>query len=224
MELHGASPVCERLWANGAMALLGISPFNSYFSTERIRELIAFCAQDGRSVALFVPDNVTRYTLQARGYSEQEALHKTRRQIRYLRNKMDAAMQPLKLPVLDGATLAGNAAYRDHHAAMQARFEADADFRRACLDTTRWVLSAKEGEPVTPAAAMLGVQYLLAELPLFFNAPEILATPKVVFIYHQCPSLIAKAFRSRVSSGISPGQGFAVVRAESSSAPVALAG
>jgi cyclo(L-tyrosyl-L-tyrosyl) synthase len=212
MELRGVTRECDRLWANGATALIGISPFNSYFSAERIRAIIEFCERGGRPVALFVPDDVTRYTLQARGYSEEEAVRKTRRQIRYLRNKIDQAIQTRGLPVFDCRTLESNSAYRERLAATLGRFKDDDPFRRACLETTRWVLSAKEDEPVAPEAAMLGVNYLLAELPLFFNSPDILGESQVVFIYHQCPSMVVGAYEDRARSRISPGQGFGVLR------------
>lgn len=211
MELRGVTPVCGQLWHDGALALVGISPFNSYFSTERIRSIIEHCEQGGRSVALFVPDDVTHYTLQARGYTEDVALRKTRRQIRYLRNKIDQAVQGRDVPVIGCEALAGNATYRERYAALQARFESDAQFRSDCLDTTGWVLSTQTGHPVKPDAALMGVNYLLAELPLFFNAPDILDRAKAVFVYHQCPALIARSFSARDPALISPGQGFGVL-------------
>jgi cyclo(L-tyrosyl-L-tyrosyl) synthase len=214
MQLHGVTDRCARLWAHGATALIGISPFNSYFSEDRIRDLIDFCAQGGRPVALFIPDDVTRFTLQARGYPPDEAVRKTRRQIQYLRNKIQRALGERAVPLMGCAELAANPQYTRRHEALIARFEADEAFRRSCLDTTRWVLSAREDEVVSPEAALLGVRYLLAELPLFFHAPEILQRPEVVFVYHQCPQLIARIYQAPEPGQVSPGQGFAVVRTD----------
>jgi cyclo(L-tyrosyl-L-tyrosyl) synthase len=212
MNLLGITGECDRLWSRGAMALIGISPFNSYFSEERIGAIVDFCARDGRPVALFIPDDVTRFTLQARGYTAGEAVRKTRRQIQYLRNKIGRAVGDPSVPVIGCAELETNVAYARHHAAFLDAFEADPVFRQSCLETTRWVLSAKEDEEVGMEAALLGVRYLLAELPLFFNAPAILGVPEVVFVYHQCPELIAGLYRQPTRPFVTPGQGFGVLR------------
>ncbi|WFC40262.1 tRNA-dependent cyclodipeptide synthase [Pseudoxanthomonas sp. SE1] len=211
MEFRGITRECDRLWSEGAMALVGISPFNSYFSTERIQSIIDFCEDGGRAVALFVPDDVTRFTLQARGYTKDEAVRKTSRQMRYLRNKMNQAMGARRLAILGCESLATNAAYQNRLAEALDRFETDDVFRRRCLDTTRWVLSAKDGEPVGLDAAMLGVQYLLAELPLFFHASEMIGSD-VVFVYHQCPLLISETYQGELAGKVSRGQGFGVLR------------
>jgi cyclo(L-tyrosyl-L-tyrosyl) synthase len=211
MNLLGVTGECDRLWSHGAMALIGISPFNSYFSLERIQAIVEFCARDERPVALFIPDDVTRFTLQARGYTAGDALRKTRRQIQYLRNKIDRAVDGRRVPVIGCAELESNSAYAQHHALFLQAFENDLPFREKCLDTTRWVLSAKEDEEVGMEAALLGVRYLLAELPLFFNAPVILGAREVVFVYHQCPDLIAGMYRQPTRPFVSPGQGFGVL-------------
>ena len=91
MKLEGVTGTCTRHWERGAAALIGISPFNSYFSAERIRSILEFCERDERPVALFIPDDVTRFTLQARGYTPAQAIRKTQRQTRYLYNKIERA-------------------------------------------------------------------------------------------------------------------------------------
>lgn len=212
MQFTGVTHQCARLWARGATALVGISPFNSYFSTARIAAIVDFCARDGRAVAVFVPDDVTRFTLQARGYPAREAERKTRRQVQYLRNKIASAVGTRDVPIIGCAELVANPAYVTQHASIRHAFETDAAFRRKCLDTTRWVLSAGEDEPVTAEAALLGVQYLLAELPLFFHAPAVLGASHAVFVYHQCPDLVADVYRETTPLRITPGQGFGVLR------------
>lgn len=210
MKLTGVTPMCTHLWKEGATALIGISPFNSYFSAERIQAIIEFCERDGRPVALFIPDDVTRFTLQARGYTPEQATRKTRRQVQYLRNKIARAADTRDLRILGCEALDANAAYAKHHARLSEMFETDAHFRQGCLDTTRWVLAVSENEVVSESAALLGVRYLLAELPLFFHAPEILGTEKVVFVYHQCPAFIASKYRVR--DLVSLGQGFGMLK------------
>ena len=210
MKLTGVTPMCIHLWKEGATALIGISPFNSYFSADRIQAILEFCERDERQVALFIPDDVTRYTLQARGYTSDQAIRKTRRQVQYLRNKIMRAAGTRDLKILGCEALGANAAYVKHHAGLSEMFETDAHFRQGCLDTTRWVLAAAENEVVSQSAALLGVRYLLAELPLFFHAPQILGDQAVVFVYHQCPAFIAAMYQDRAL--VSPEQGFGVLK------------
>lgn len=212
MKLEGVTERCSRLWEQGAVALIGISPFNSYFSSERISEILRFCERNERSIALFIPDGVTRYTLQARGYSPKRAARKTRRQVQYLRNKIARAAGSRKLRIWGCEELRANTAYAKHHAALCRAFETDRDFRQGSLDTTRWVLAASEQENIGEPAALLGVRYLLAELPLFLHAPEILGEEAVVFVYHQCPIFITAMYRDPDQTYVSPGQGFGVLR------------
>ncbi|HET9679653.1 MAG TPA: tRNA-dependent cyclodipeptide synthase, partial [Gammaproteobacteria bacterium] len=111
MKLTGVTSRCTQLWNKGATALIGISPFNSYFSTERIKTIIKFCERDARPIVLFIPDDVTRYTLQARGYSPDQSIRKTRRQVQYLRNKISRASGNRELRILGCGALGYNPSY-----------------------------------------------------------------------------------------------------------------
>lgn len=71
---------------------------------------------------------------------------------------------------------------------------------------------AAERDAVSEQAALLGVRYLLAELPLFFCAPKILGTEKAVFVYHQCPTFITLIYQDPERSFVSPGQGFGILQ------------
>lgn len=208
MRAQGITAACSSLWDGGATALIGISPFNSYFDEDRIRRLIGFCREGGREVHLFVPDEVTRYTLEAKGYTVARAAQKTRRQVSYLRNKIARATDGAPASLWGCAELARIPNYRRHHARLEQRFEIDADFRRGCLDTTRWVLAAAPGATVEERAALLGVRYLLAELPLFLNACEVLDRPSVAFVYPQCPEFVADLYRARRGDDVAAGQAF----------------
>lgn len=208
MRAQGITASCSLLWERGATALIGISPFNSYFDENKIRRLLEFCGRNDRDVLLFVPDEVTRHTLEAKGYTSDRAVKKMNRQLQYLRNKIMRAANGTTPAVLGCAELAARPLYVRRHAELQQRFEADDTFRRACLDTTRWVLAASPEEDIGERAALLGVRYLLAELPLLLHAPEVTGRATVAFVYHQCPQLIADLYRGRFGDVVSPGQGF----------------
>lgn len=211
MQAQGITAACSLLWERGAAALIGISPFNSYFDEHRIRQLLNFCRQGERPVFLFVPDEVTRYSLEAKGYETRRAVRKMNRQVQYLRNKIVRAANGSVPIVFDCAALAKRREYVQRHVELQSRFESDAPFRRGCLDTTKWVLSASPSEEVGEQAALLGVRYLLAELPMFLHSPEIIGRSEVVFVYHQCPPFVADLYRGRYGGVASSGQGFVEV-------------
>lgn len=211
MQLQGVTAACSLLWERGAAALIGISPFNSYFDEQRIRQLLEFCGRGGRAVFLFIPDEVTRYTLEAKGYETSRAVQKMKRQIQYLRNKIVRAANGSVPIVFDCAELSKRDEYVRRHLALQRRFEIDPPFRQGCLDTTRWVLAATPNDQVDERAALLGVRYLLAELPMFLHAPEIIGRKEVVFVYHQCPGFVADLYRGRYGDVPSSGQGFVEV-------------
>lgn len=211
MRAQGITASCSMLWERGATALIGISPFNSYFDEDRIRRLMQFCGRNGREVLLFVPDEVTRHTLEAKGYAQDRAAKKTSRQLQYLSNKIARAANGSIPAVLGCAQLAERPAYLRRHVELQQRFETDALFRLACLETTRWVLAASPEEKVEEGAALLGVRYLLAELPMFLHATEVTGRSEVVFVYHQCPQLVADLYAGSYGDMVSPGQGFVEV-------------
>jgi cyclo(L-tyrosyl-L-tyrosyl) synthase len=208
MQIQGLTRACGALWERGATALIGISPFNSHFDEARIRRLLTTCRRDGREALVFVPDEVTRHTLAARGYPPARAETKLRRQLNYLRNKVVRAADGQPPPILGCGELDGLPEYRARLGSFTARFEADPAFRAGCLATTRWVLQASPEEPVAESAALLGVRYLLAELPLFLQAPAILGRDGVVFVYHQVPAFIASLYRGEHGPLVGAGQGF----------------
>jgi cyclo(L-tyrosyl-L-tyrosyl) synthase len=208
MQAQGITNACSEVWARGATALIGISPFNSYFDEERIRQLLTACSAGGREVIAFIPDDVTTHTLEARGYPPPKAARKTRRQVQYLRNKIARAADGTPPPILGCVELDALAPYRKRRAELADRFEHDAAFREGCLSTTRWVLAAGPGDTVCESATQHGVQYLLAELPMFLHAPEIVGRDAVAFVYHQCPEFVRDLFSGTHGPVVGDGQAF----------------
>ncbi|MGH3814613.1 MAG: tRNA-dependent cyclodipeptide synthase [Pseudonocardiaceae bacterium] len=207
---------CVEPWSRGEHACMGISPFNSYFSTERITALARWALARFSEVHLFVPDQAAAYTLEALGYSPERAARKAHRQARYLRNKIERAMENAGVPVgervLDAQAVEDNERYRNLREQAYAQFETDSAFRRACLDASRWVLAPRtlDDEP-TKAQLHSAVRYFLAELPLFLDTPGIVGTGSSVFCYHQPPAFLHALYRRELSCWVHPHQGFATV-------------
>lgn len=199
---------------------IGVSPFNSYFSTERLASLARWAHEGFASFHFFVPDDISIYTFEALGYPANRARQKARAQARYTHNKIRTAMAAASVPnpgdrvVLGMAALDANPRYRELLDRANRLFADSAPFREACLDATRWVLDGKlpDGRPASPEQLSLGVRYFLAELPLFAGANHIVGADSSLFVYHQRVGFLERFFDRELEWEPLPGQGFLVLR------------
>lgn len=217
---------CRQPLASRANVCFGISPFNSYFSTERIARLAEWGLREFASIHFFVPDVPAAYTLEALGYSSDRATHKARRQGQYLRNKILRALASLGLDhpdriLLGWAELEGNQRYRQLLAEAGTLFESDPDFRAGCLDASRWVLDKRLPPGSSPTSDQLhsAARYFLAELPLFADTAGIVGAASSVFCYHQCIPFLHRFYGGELAWRPAVGQGFAVVNAAPETVP-----
>jgi cyclo(L-tyrosyl-L-tyrosyl) synthase len=202
----------------GEHACFGISPFNSYFSTERIRDLAAWGLARFERVDFFVPDAPSAFTFEALGYAPEKAAWKARRQGQYTRNKISTALASLGVAepgarVLGWAELESNAAFGRLHEDGLRRYAEDAGFRAACREASGWVLAGKLPAGQRPDAEQVerAVRYFLAELPLFLDTPSIVGAGISVFCYHQPPDVLRRLYAGELGRRPAAGQGFAVV-------------
>jgi cyclo(L-tyrosyl-L-tyrosyl) synthase len=200
-------------------ACFGISPFNSYFSTERIRELAEWGLGRFADVHFFVPDAPSAFTFEALGYTPEKAAWKARRQGQYTRNKILTALRDVDVKdaedrVLGWAELEGNAVFGRLHECGRRMYEQDDDFRAACRDTSAWVLAGKVPDGQAPSVEQVerAVEYFLAELPLFMDTASIVGVGSSVFCYHQPPRFLRRLYGRELSMQPAQGQGFAVVQ------------
>ncbi|WP_331753310.1 tRNA-dependent cyclodipeptide synthase (plasmid) [Streptomyces sp. NBC_00637] len=206
---------CREVFEAGAHACVGISPFNSYFSAERIAALARWALGAFKRVHFFVPDTAAAYTLEALGYAPERAAWKARRQGQYVRNKITRALAAAGIDepdgqLLDGQALAENAAYRILQERIEQCSREDSVFFRACLGASGWTLERRlpAGQEPTHEQLCSAVRYFLAELPLFLDTPGITGEPASVFCYHQVPDFLDDLFRHRLSLCPADGQGF----------------
>ncbi|MBK0868809.1 MULTISPECIES: tRNA-dependent cyclodipeptide synthase [unclassified Saccharopolyspora] len=217
VDAQPLSKHCVQPWERREHACLGISPFNSYFSTARITALVEWAQARFARVHLFVPDQAAAYTLEALGYSPERAAHKAHRQARYLRNKIERALESAGAPaghdlVLDTQAVEGNERYRALREQARTWFETDPVIRRACLDASHWVLASRT-RTTAPTEDQLhaAARYFLAELPFFLDTPGIVGTDSSVFCYHQPPEFLRTLYERKLPCPVHPGQGFATV-------------
>ncbi|SFQ54351.1 cyclo(L-tyrosyl-L-tyrosyl) synthase [Amycolatopsis arida] len=213
LSIHCRQPLTHR-----THVCFGISPFNSYFTTERITDLARWGLDEFGAMHFFVPDVPAAYTLEALGYPPERAAHKARRQGQYLRNKIARALSQLGVHhpdrlILGWSELDANRRYRRLLGEAQRLFDREPDFQAACLTASRWVLDKRLAAGAAPTDDQLraAVRYFLAELPLFADTRSIVGTPSSVFCYHQCIPFLHQFYRGELPWRPIAGQGFAVL-------------
>ena len=213
------TPNCRAVFDRCGHAVIGISPFNSYFTVSRIRDLVEWGERTFDRIHLFVPDVPAAYTLQSTGYSWREATRKARRQANYLHNKIQRALDELGVStracemVLGWNKLNELEAYRQALDTCTKLFQTDRDFRAGCLASARWVLEKRAaGRGLSKRALALAARYFLTEIPLFADSVGILEQSSSAFCYHQCPVFVRELLDGRHALRVSQNQGFLVVQ------------
>lgn len=168
----------------------------------------------------FVPDVPSAFTLEALGYTSEKAAWKARRQSQYLYNKIQKSLVSLGFSIseaedmfLGWGKLSNNATYLKLRQDVHRQFEEDLDFKKACLEASKWVLEKRaEPESLTLPTLESAVRYLLAELPLFMDTAGIVGASGSVFCYHQCIPFLESLFHNRFPVTVGPMQGFVVIQ------------
>ncbi len=213
------SPINEKsnqLFKLKEHAVVGISPFNSYFKEEKIEKIISWAMGNFNSVNVFIPDMISKFSLQAVGYSLERAIKKTRRQDSYLKNKVIRALNNIGFSdeeafqnVLFISALNSNESYVELYNQCIDLFEKNPEFRSDCFAASEWVLSGMKKVSLNEHSLKHAVKYFLYELPLFLNTPQILNISSSLFIYHNIPYYIKKIYDDY--SIVSSKQGFIAV-------------
>ena len=220
VKVYPVTNNCKLLYERREHVVLGISPFNSYFSVEIIAALSNWAANYFKSFNLFIPDEPSAYTLMALGYDKVKATRKAKRQANYLRNKCLQALVELDLSqneaeeiILDFRRLNQNKSYLLALESYEDKYANDIEFRRNCIETSKCVLET-QAKQISSNMLEIAVKYILAELPLFFNSTSILNKKEVVFCYRNCPLFIQTIFEGN-DDVVLNNQGYLVIDIES---------
>ncbi|MFF6994745.1 tRNA-dependent cyclodipeptide synthase [Streptomyces sp. NPDC008313] len=240
-EFEPLTERCGGLLPTACHVCIGVSPFNSYFSTPRLRRMADWALTRFGNVHFFVPDALAACTLEALGYEPDHARRKARRQGQYVHNKIATALSALGVEnprrlILGMDRLYATPRYVTLLDDAYRCFREDEEFRAACLDATHWVLEQKLAPGTTASQEQLrgAVRYFLGELPLFADAggiaasiagvpgvPGVPSTPGVpdvgghspsFFVYHQRVGFLERFFARELAWRPVEGQGFLVVR------------
>nr|VFJ77595.1 MAG: cyclo(L-tyrosyl-L-tyrosyl) synthase [Candidatus Kentron sp. FW] len=217
MELSYVSASCRRPFESGESVILGISPFNSYFSRHMISRLYGWGKEHFAKVSIYVPDKPSAYTLMAMGYEEKKANKKAKRQSNYLFNKIHEAIgSDLDIVTLVNSDWLENCPiYWEKLDFLRELFDTNRRFREGCLATSRWVMeNCANRDDIDQYAVLTAVEYFLSELPLFIFGANILKTDHSVFAYHGCPEFLSKLFRDKLFGLVDGRHGYAIVQPE----------
>ena len=188
-------------------ALIGVSPFNSYFSQDNIEQIIAWTVKRFKNIHIFIPDEIYTYTFQALGYPMSRARRKTKKQDNYLINKVVKALAKYGLSNSDIekkivllSHLKKQRNYAELYSYCLELYENNQYFRDGCIATSQWILAGKGivSNVIDDNITDIAVQYFLAELPLFLDTPRLLNVPSSSFIYKDIPEFLKNIFAERI--------------------------
>lgn len=218
MRVQPLSSQCLAVYQEKTHICFGVSPFNSYFSASKLETLARWGFENFSSLHFFIPDLPSVHTLEALGYDPAKAAWKARRQCQYLKNKVVGALKNCGVKnvedlILDWEYLTKKTKYLEFYESTLGLYANNLEFRKNCLDASRWVLEKRVADSalLTEEALSHAVKYFLAEIPLFANTPEILGIEASVFGYHQSIPFMEKLYGSQMLLKPSPNQGYLVL-------------
>lgn len=170
-----------------------MSPGNSYFKDEVVKQLLKKVIDKFGKTAILVADVPAISTYIALGYPENRAWRdKALPQGNNLRNRVERAMIDLgysdnQVKVIDWKNeVENNSVYREKYQKVLELYQTNNIFQLSVDDATREVLEYSEKEiPDMNSAIKIAVHYLLSEIAFMEFAPEYLKTDKVTYIYHR---------------------------------------
>lgn len=186
--------------------LVAISPFNSYFSSEKISEILEWTNDNYEDFAIFFPDEISKYNLIALGYDDIKACQKVLKQDKYMFNKIDKVLAEFlqqhvktEVNIYTITNLMNNNIYQDLYTKYLKLFYNDKEFREGCFQVSRDYLSGhfrKRGLEINEYQYMVAmdsaVKYFVSELPVMMNMANILQIKSCDYIYHDTPEFLKK--------------------------------
>ncbi|MEK6839572.1 MAG: tRNA-dependent cyclodipeptide synthase [Nanoarchaeota archaeon] len=176
------------------LVVAAMSIGNSYFSKEKIDELLPFWSSIFPIVRILIADLISVHTYKAKGYDEDKARKKTRLAGNRLKNHCLSTIQKMKAERKESNIIfvdwekevEHSTEYERHLSIIHKMYQENQKFREDAKKTTLDVLKEKIEEDANIDAAMEeGVNYLLEELAFLLASPVIFGVENVAYIYHR---------------------------------------
>ncbi|MFJ5046851.1 tRNA-dependent cyclodipeptide synthase [Streptomyces sp. NPDC088719] len=186
LDLHNRG-LAERY---GTM-VLGLSPFNSFYSTQTVTALCQSAAASFSDVHVVLPgapESALRYI--TAGKEPRHAVQRSKRVIHNMRNVARRTLADCGVPDTDARVhvmtrFASHPRYQRSRARIESAYRTQAPMREAVHAMTRTALATSTDADPTPAQIELNTRYIFAEAPLLLDAAGMLARPSTLFVYHR---------------------------------------
>lgn len=206
-------------------AIVAISPFNSYFSAEKISEIFDWTNEYYEDFDIFFPDEISKYNLEAQGYDLAKVHQKVIKQDKYMMNRINTCLDKFyeknphkkNIAIHTITNLKENQLYKDLYQNYLSMFYNNREFRTSCQNVVESYLESnfQRREIVISdfekdIAVYTASQYLLLELPVMINMADIIKVKSCDYVYHDITLFLKQLSADEV---IMPqNQGFLVLK------------
>lgn len=173
------------------LAVIGMSPGNSYFKDSEVRFLLAECMQRFGECAVMVADVPAIATYVALGYDQRKARNKALPKGNNLKNRTrrlaaDLGYDEKQVRIVDWAEeVELNPQYIQHYRAIVDKYRSLNAFADSVRKTSREVLENSSRNINVDLATESATHYLLSELAFMEFAPAFFQTKRVCYVYHR---------------------------------------
>ncbi|MGW5121275.1 tRNA-dependent cyclodipeptide synthase [Streptomyces noursei] len=206
----------RKIRQRGEHALIGISAGNSYFSQKNVTMLLQWAGQHFERTDVVYVDTHIDDMLMADGRSAQEAEKSVKRTLKDLRRRLRRSLESVgdhseRIRVRSLSELQETPEYRAARESTDRAFREDGEFATVCEEMVRAVVMNRPGDGVGISEEHLraGLNYVLAEAPLFADSPGVFSVPSSVLCYH-IPTPVS-TFLAHRETGFQAAQGQAYV-------------
>ncbi|MFP7175508.1 tRNA-dependent cyclodipeptide synthase [Priestia filamentosa] len=217
---HHLSKNCENIFNRRKHLLIGISPFNSRFSEEYIYRLIEWGTQEFKDVSVLLAGNEAANLLEALGTPRIKAERKVRKEVNRNRRFAERALaanggNPESICTFSDFDT--QPIYSEMRREIENAFLNQPNFRNACLEMSHAAILGRASgtnmdiSSISDEMLNTAVQYVLAELPFFIGAPDILGIEETVLAYHKPWKLGEQIKAEQFSIKMQKNQGYIVV-------------
>lgn len=171
--------------------VLGLSPFNSFYSTQTVTDLCRSAAASFADVHVVLPgapESALRYI--SAGKAPRHAVQRSKRVIHNMRNVARRTLADCGMPDTDTRVhvmtrFASHPRYQKSRARIETAYRTQTPMREAVHAMTRTALATSTDSEPSPAQIESNTRYIFAEAPLLLDAAGMLARPSTLFVYHR---------------------------------------
>ncbi|MER6611317.1 tRNA-dependent cyclodipeptide synthase [Streptomyces sp. NPDC000927] len=219
MQAEALSEESERLWKMSEHALIGISAGNSYFSQHRLTSLLQWAAHHFKMTDVVYVDTHIDDMQIADGRDPREAAKSVKRTLKDVRRRIHRATESLgpeevtRFRVRPLSEIQETPEYQAVRARVDQAVQYDAPFAAACQDMVRSVVTGRlDDEEMSDAHLRAGMNYVMAEAPLFVDSPGVFGVSTSVLCYHMLTPVTVHFTGAVTGYQAAKGQGYVVVR------------